>query len=220
VHDVITKARRARSGFTLIELSISLTVLALLLSAVAIVQMHGQKATSAIRTQSDLERRANRALLVVTRELTGLGVHTLAPDPTTSLGTDTVTFQRPDSVTAAGDVIWAAPTVLALLMDEGEADNGVDDDGDGLVDERRLSITRDVGTLQQKTTVLCHGVSAWMQGELPNGLDDNGNGVVDERGFSLRRVGDLMSVRLALVATAESGETVTWTSATALVIHN
>jgi prepilin-type N-terminal cleavage/methylation domain-containing protein len=213
-------ARRDRRGFTFIELAITIAVLSLLMGAVGMVQMRGQKATSAIRTQSDLERRANRALLVATRELTGLGVHTVAPDPTTSLGSDTITFQKPASVTAAGNIIWQAPTALTLLMDEGEADNGVDDDGDGLVDERRLSITRDMGTPQQKTIVLCHGVCAWMEGEIPNGLDDNGNGLVDERGFNLRRTGDLLNVRLGLEATAEAGERVIWTSTTALVIHN
>jgi prepilin-type N-terminal cleavage/methylation domain-containing protein len=220
VRHSIRRTRSARRGFTFIEIAISLAVLAMLMGAVGMVQMRGQKATSAIRTQSDLERRANRALLMATRELTGLGVHTLAPDPTTSLGTDTITFQRPESVTAAGVVIWQPSTMLALLMDEGEADNGVDDDGDGLVDERRLSITRNMGTPQQKTTVLCHGVCAWMDGEIPNGLDDNGNGVVDERGFSLKRTGDLLNVRLALEATADAGERVIFTSTTALVIHN
>jgi prepilin-type N-terminal cleavage/methylation domain-containing protein len=212
---------RARAGFTFIELSISIAILATLLGVIGMVQVRGQKAARAIQNGSDVERRADRAIQQVMRELNGVGVHTLVPDPVTALGADTLTFQTPAAVSALGVVTWAAPMRFALQMDDGEADNGLDDDGDGLIDERRLTLTRNIGTISERTSVLCHGVAAWLEDETGgNGLDDNGNGLVDERGFSVRRTGDLLTVRLTVQAPADEGRVVTWTTTTALVIHN
>jgi prepilin-type N-terminal cleavage/methylation domain-containing protein len=211
---------RAVAGFTLLELMISISVLAVLMAAVAMFQLRGQAAAHAIQTRSALERRADRAMQRVTRELIGLGVHTLAPDPVTAFGADTVTFQIPDSVSAAGVTTWGSLTRLALVMDQGENDNGVDDDGDGLVDERRLVLTRNVGLANEVSTVVCHGVAAWLQGESGNGLDDNGNGLVDERGFSVQRTGDLLTIRLTLQSRVAGGALISTTATTSLVIHN
>jgi type II secretory pathway pseudopilin PulG len=209
-----------QSAFTIIELAISVSVLALLLGVIATFESRGKAAARAITTLAGVELRAERAMRVVTREVAMVGVHTLAPDPVTNLGSDTITFQTPSSVTATGAVTWNPPTRIELTMDQGEIDNGIDDDGDGLVDERQLTITRDIGTGAERTSVVCHGVAAWLEGESGNGADDNGNGLVDERGFSVRRTGDLLEMRLTLQVPGDKGTTVTWTTTTAVVIHN
>jgi type II secretory pathway pseudopilin PulG len=213
-------SNQRRAAFTVIELCISITVLALLLSAVGMFQMRGQDAAHAIQIRSDLERRADRAMQRAARELTAVGLHSLAPDPVTSFGTDTITFETPASVSATGVITWSLPIRLALVMDQGEIDNGVDDDGDGLVDERRLVLTRNVGTASEKSTVVCHGVAARLEGETANGLDDNGNGLVDERGFSVQRIGDLLRLKLTLQARGEGGRVISRTVTTSLVLHN
>jgi type II secretory pathway pseudopilin PulG len=214
------RTKGPRAGFTFIELAISLTMLVLLLGTVGIVQQRGQKAARAIQTTSEVERRADRALRMVTNKIAGVGVSKLVPDPTSSLGADTITFQTPLAVSATGVVTWGNRMRFALAMDDGEIDNGLDDDGDGLVDERRLVLTLNVGTANEQTLDICHGVAKWLEGETPNGIDDNGNGVVDEHGFNVRRVGNLLQMRLTVLKQGEMGSLVPWTATTAVLIHN
>lgn len=215
-----TSRKSTRSGFTLIELSISISVLVMILGVVGLFATRGNAAARSIQTLSNVERRAERAMKKVTQELAMVGVHTLAPDPVTNLGSDSITFQTPSSVTAGGAVTWNPPTRIELTMDQQELDNGLDDDGDGLVDERQLVITRDIGTGAERSTVVCHDVAAWLEGETGNGIDDNGNGLIDERGFTMRRTGDLLEMHLTLQVPGEKGTVVTWTTTTAVVIHN
>jgi hypothetical protein len=117
-------------------------------------------------------------------------------------------------------VSWDLPSSLSLELDTGEIDNGLDDDGDGLIDERRLVLTRNVGGPNTITTVLCNGIPELAEGEVANGLDDNGNGVVDEAGFNVRKVGDLLTVRLTVQAPAGGGQIITSTLSTSIVLHN
>jgi prepilin-type N-terminal cleavage/methylation domain-containing protein len=215
-------ARNSRNerGFTFIELAISISVLAMIMGVVAMFQLRAQKAANAIQTTADVERRADRAMTAITKELSGVGVSTLQPDPLTNLGSDTIQFQTPQSVSAAGVVSWNNATRIELAMDDGEIDNGIDDDGDGLIDERRILVTHDVGTPSQKMVVICHGVAKWLEGESGNNLDDNGNGIVDEHGFSVQRIGDLLQVRLTVQGVGEAHGVIAWTATGALVVHN
>ena len=109
---------------------------------------------------------------------------------------------------------------VALVMDDGEFDYGADDDGNGLVDERKLVLTLNVGTGSQRQITLCRGIPSLYPGEMNNGIDDNGNGVVDENGFSVQRVGDLLYVRLAVAVPVEGGQVAAWPCESALVLHN
>src|SRR5438067_685156 len=84
-------------------------------------------------------------------------------------GSDTLSFQTPRSVAATGVITWNPAETIALQMGQGEVDNGIDDNHNGLVDERKLVITRGVGTPSQRTTVICTNVAKWLEGELSNG---------------------------------------------------
>lgn len=214
------KLSRNRYGFTLMEVVISIAVLSVILGAVGLFQVRGQKASQVVQQQADLQRRADRALQTISHELTGAGIHTLAPDPTSNFGSDTLTFQTPRSVSGTGVVTWNAPSTITLQMGNGEADNGLDDNHNGLTDERQLVITRGVGTANPRTTVICTGVAEQLQGELSNGIDDNGNGIVDEHGFCVRRVGSLLYLYLTVEKAAERGRVTQWTTSTAIVLHN
>jgi hypothetical protein len=161
-----------------------------------------------------------RALAILSRELAGADVTTLSPDPTSAFGSDNLRFQTPSFVSNTGIVTLNAPVTVALLMDTRETDNGIDDDHDGLVDERMLVVTRNIGTASQRSSVLCHGVAEWLEGESSNGLDDNGNGVRDERGFSVQRVGDLLYVRLTIESPTKDARSAKWTTSTAVALHN
>jgi len=202
------------------EMLVSVGVLGLILTSVGLVQMRGESSSKAMRARDIAESRARRALDRVAAEMTGVGRSLVFPDPSTSFGASTLTYQRPTGVNAAGVTVWGTQSKLELRLDPREIDNGIDDDHDGLVDERELVLTRDFGTPNARTIVLCRNIPKYMPGEVPNGLDDNGNGVVDEAGFNVRRVGDLLTIRLAVQQPFSGNQVATAVIDTAIVLHN
>jgi prepilin-type N-terminal cleavage/methylation domain-containing protein len=209
-----------RGGFTLIELMVTLSVLSLVLIGMGVFQLRSNNASKSMLARSAAETRARRALDRVAEELTGVGHTLLFPDPSTSFGTSAITYQRSTGVSATGTVTWGTQSRLELELEPGETDNGHDDDGDGLVDERRLVLIRDFGTAAAKTVVLCSGVAELLEGETANGADDNGNGVVDEAGFNVRRVGDLLTARLTVLVPLGGERSTGSTLETSIVLRN
>ncbi len=208
----------ARSAFSLIEVVLSLTILGSILGTVALVQKRCQSASSASTLETTANLKASRVVDRVVRELATMGVSGAAPDPTGSLGTDSITFQQALGV-SAGVVQWDLPMRFVLQLDAGELDDGLDNDGDGLVDERALVVTTNVGG-NERTSVLCTEICELYRGEEANALDDNGNGIVDERGFNLRRVGDVMQVRVCVECAASDGARALAVVETAIHLRN
>jgi prepilin-type N-terminal cleavage/methylation domain-containing protein len=209
-----------RSGFTLLELSIAVTILALMLSGLALFETANRRTTAQTAAVCGTQERAHRALERVLQELDGASIATLVPDPTGALGSEEVTFQRSAGVDSAGAPLWTTRTRIALLPDVGETLDGTDENGNGLVDERRLEVTYDFGTPDARSVTIAHGLAAMFPNELENGSDDNGNGVIDERGFNLQRVGNLLYVRLAMQSRGPDGKPVGWSANAALRLRN
>jgi len=210
----------SRGGFSLLELVIATALLSLVLGAVGLVQMRTRDASRVGLAQEQAESLCRRTLNRVADELGGVGHSLLFPDPSTNLGVSTLTYQHPTGVSNLGVVSWDTQTSLSLQMAQGETNNGIDDNGDGLIDERRLVLTRGVGTAHPIATVLCSGIPELATGETANGLDDNGNGVVDEAGFNIRKVGDLLTIRLTVQVPYGQGQVATSSLQTSVVLHN
>jgi prepilin-type N-terminal cleavage/methylation domain-containing protein len=215
-----TRVDRSRAAFTLIEMLISVAILAFILGAMALVQTRSQAASKETMSKTMSEMRARRCLDRVVAELTGVSHSLLFPDPTSNLGTSTLTYQHPTGVDALGNVTYDVPSRLDLQLAPGEIDNGVDDNGNGLVDERRLVLTRNYGTLNAQSVVLCSGIPRYLEGEVANGLDDNGNGLIDEPGFNVYRVGDLLTIRLTVQVPLGGGQIDATTVQTSITLHN
>jgi type II secretory pathway pseudopilin PulG len=216
----LRSAGRARAAFTLIELVVGVAMMGLILGSVSLFQLRSQDHTRSMLAADKVESQARRALTRVADELRGVGASFLVPDPTSALGTSDLTFQRPADVTNAGVVVWGAPSRIFLELEPGETDDGTDEDGDGLVDERRLVLVRGIGTAGEQTVVLCTGVAELGAGELANGLDDDGDGLVDEAGFSIRRVGDLLTIQLTVLVPRAGGGVVASSTETSVVLRN
>lgn len=199
---------------------ISVAILAFVLGVMALVQTRSQAASRETMAKTMSEMRARRALDRVVAELTGVSHSLLFPDPTSNLGTSTLTYQHPTGVDAVGNVTFDVPSRLELQLAPGEIDNGIDDDNNGLVDDRRLVLTRNYGTLNAQSVVLCSGIPRYLEGEVANGLDDNGNGLVDEPGFNVIRVGDLMTIRLTVQVPLGGGQIDSTTVQTSITLRN
>ncbi len=209
-----------RSGFTLLELSIVMVILAIVMGAVAVFELSNRKLLQQTAAVGLAQSQAHHAIERVLHELDGASITTLVPDPTGSLGCEDLVFQRSSGVDASGTIVWSTRTRIALAPDDGEAIDGTDNNHNGLVDERKLTITYDYGTGSARTIVLVHHVAAQFPNELANGVDDNGNGVVDEKGFNIQRVGNLLNVRLAIQARDTGGQWAIWPETAALRLRN
>jgi len=214
-----------RAGFTLVEAAIATALLILIMSSAILAAKHGQGAFRATQTATDVETRVRRALDRAALELLSVGEEELLPNPTGQFGTSTILFRQARSWGGnAGDgvnglnVLWGDQNRLAFEYDTGESDDDVDEDGDGLVDEGRLVLTRDIGGNDGRT-ILCTGVREMLEGEDANGADDNGNGIVDEAGFNIHRVGNVLFLRLSLEVPCETG-TIVRTLETSVRLRN
>ncbi|HVS17163.1 MAG TPA: prepilin-type N-terminal cleavage/methylation domain-containing protein [Planctomycetota bacterium] len=210
---------RSRSGFTLYEVVITVGLLAVVVAATGMVSQSTNDLANFSGEKSRTETRARRALDRVVEELAMAGRGMLTPDPAAPGWSDDVDFQCVTG-TALGAPIWGTLTTLRWERDPNELDDGQDNDGDGLVDEGRLVLVRNVGGANEQTIVLCTGVAEFAEGETGAVGDENGNGLEDERGFSLQRDGELLTVRLTLQEQVEPGQVITTSVRTSIRLRN
>src|SRR5688500_8564681 len=142
----------ARAGFTLIEAVIAAALLILLLSSAILAAKGGQGAFRATQDANDVETRLRRALDRVALELLSVGEEELLPNPTGQFGASDLLYRQARSWDGnAGDgvnglnILWGPQNRLAFEYEAEETNDGTDEDGDGLVDEGRIVLTRDVG---------------------------------------------------------------------------
>jgi prepilin-type N-terminal cleavage/methylation domain-containing protein len=215
---------RVRAGFTLVEVVLAATLFAVLFSSAILAARGGAGAFRATQGQSDVEVRARRALDRVVLELMSTGGSTLLATPLSDSGAPesdfgAFDFQFRQAIGVNGTApLWGPTVSLAHEYAPEEADDGVDNDGNGLIDDGVLALTRDVGGTPHRV-ILCRGVRELLDGESADGDDDNGNGVIDEGGFNVHRVGDVLFVRLSLEEPVEGG-TLVRTLETALRLRN
>lgn len=211
--------RRGCGGYSLLELAISVSLLGVVFAAAGLVGRASQGLYEQSSQSSALEMRARQA---VDRVVDGLAtmVQTLSfPDPLQPAWTETLDFQQGLGV-AGGALVASAPQRLALELDDGEANDGNDNDGDGLVDECRLVLVRNLGAANEQRTVLCRSVRRLAEREVANGADDNGNGMLDELGFWMQRQGDVMSLQLTLEELDDGGRPMVRSVTTSFRIRN
>lgn len=209
------------SGLSLTELMIALAVLSIVMGGIVTASLSGQGVYRRGIANVELESRVNRAIERIVRDLSSANSGAL--NPPAADGDDSLEFQRPaDSIDGA--IVWGPVTRYAFELMRGELDNGLDDNGNGLVDEGSLVRVEDPGGANERRLVIVNNVSRLLEGEEPNGIDDNGNGLVDEAGlaFSLE-VGSGTSallIRLSLHAVGPNGETFWRTAQTRVALRN
>lgn len=189
-----------RAGFSLLEMVLALTMFTLVIGSALRLLIDGRELSRATQQRAQASTSAQHALDRALDELREAS-STVNPDPATAQGSSTIQFQTPLGV-AGGVVNWSG--MLQLLFEDDPADSlgGGDGDGDGLVDEGRLVLVRDVGALNERRITLANDVPRLDPDELLNNLDDDGDGVIDEAGFNIVRNGEIFTLRLVV---SESG---------------
>jgi hypothetical protein len=137
-------------------------------------------------SSSAVEALARRTLDNLALRLTGASAASVrvdnpAPPPAANVIT-WIDWQTVEGYT--GTALLAPQSRIQLELSPGELDDGLDNNGDGMVDECRLVFVPDVFGGGAEIG-LAGFVTRFAQGELANGVDDNGDGNVDEPGLNL-----------------------------------
>ncbi|MEO6710261.1 MAG: prepilin-type N-terminal cleavage/methylation domain-containing protein [Planctomycetota bacterium] len=213
-------AHNARAGFTLLEIVFAVAILGLVLGSLTGVldstrKGYGQGSAGA-RAHAD----ARRAIDRIAAELENAGLGTLFPNPIGVAASDEL-FQTVAGVNpATSAIIFNTSTRLRFAYEQGEANNGLDDDGDGLVDEGQVILTRNVGQADEISTTLVRGISEYLEGETGNVGDENANGFNEEQGFCMTLQGSLMILRITLERPVPEGNPVLASVETAVRLKN
>ena len=191
--------RNLSSGMTLVEVVLGLTLFCAFASSAYLAL---QTSSSSYRTETAaayLDFLAQKALDDVSDHLRAADFASITPPPTLAPNsTATIDFQGSRGF-VDGAVEWGPVERLTFESDPSDPDDGLDNDGDGLIDEGRLAWIEDPDGVASRRAVLCSQVSAALEGEvLDNGVDDNGNGLIDERGFCIEFVGERALARITL----------------------
>jgi hypothetical protein len=206
--------RTGTEGFTLIEISIASGILAVVIGSITMMALASDRAFQTGTTVAHLEARASGAMALIVQELS-IAQHPAAIGP----DGDTIDyFQAVDFI--AGEPELTLPRRLAFEYEAGELDDGVDNNGNGLVDEGQVILTTDVGAATERRRVLTRWVPEMLAGELENGVDDNGNGLVDEPGFTMVQAGETITVRLTLQRVNSGGLSMSRSSVTSTRLRN
>lgn len=196
---------------TLVETMLGLVVLVMMGGAALLVSSTTEEASSTGMTAVDVEMRAGRGLHGITAAFRNAHLPSLNPAVVLSpFSTSDLMLQRVVGYDAgAGTAQLSPPDRLFLEMASGEIDDGLDNDGDGLVDEKRVVLVEEIGSPAQRRRVLCTYVADSLEGETAgNGVDDNGNGLIDEEGFCVTYEGSIVVVRMTVEKPSRDGRAV------------
>jgi len=189
-----------KAGFTLLEMLLALALLVIVLGAGFTAVRASQRSFNETVSNDLVNHKANRALNKIAQALAGAGQAGLVVTPQF----DGVSFQRL-SGWAINSPTWSNTTQLSLQYEPSELDNGIDDDGDGFIDECRVVLTEDLGQPEERSVVLVNSVREFLEGELPDGADNNGNGLDDERGLCFEVQESALTIRLTLLRRLPEG---------------
>jgi hypothetical protein len=208
----------AASGMTLIEVVISAALLTLVIGSLVMVSQASGRAYRTGALASELELRAAAVTERIVTELRTVVFESLVPDPEV-VGAERIEYVQATGMTGV-DIEQSALRRLAFEYEIGELNDGLDNNGNGLVDEGRLILTENVGEVNERSRVLTRWVAERLEGELENGLDDNGNDLVDESGFVLERIGESLTVRMTLQKVDQGGRLMTRSIRTSVRLRN
>jgi len=215
------RSRRVRrAGFMQIDLMIGLTLMAMILGAIATAGRSGTNLFQSGVVRSQLEVQTTRTVGKIRQQLFVSELASIAGVPQAPFWDDELAFDQPDDFSGDVGMLSTKSTRIEFRYEDGELDDGIDNDSDGLIDEGVVVLIRDAGGPEEQAVVLCRDVREYLEGEIQNGLDDNGNGLIDEKGLSFDITGENLVVRLTLEKRDRLGNVITRTLVSSIWLRN
>ena len=213
-------ARASRSGFTLFELMVAMALASVFGMTIL---MTADTTASAFRTGAtvgQLEQMTRDVLQRISERLESADFPSTVPKLEAPFHSDRIDYQRVIGYTA-GVRDFGPPERIVLEYSPSDPNDGVDNDGNGLVDECRILWVENPGLANERHIVLSRWVSEFMENEIDGNLaDDNGNGLEDERGLSFDFSGGRLTIRLTLQQRDSDGTLITRSLSRTLTLRN
>ena len=211
--------RSDRTGLTLTEVVVSLALVGILSGALTMVLGANTRAMSTGTRSSELNTLALRGLDEICERLQSSSREQCDPQIETPWHTSTVDYQR--AVARAGNaIVWGNPERIEFQYSPGELDDGVDNNGNGLIDEGRVVWLENPGLANERSVVLCNWVRELMEDETLDGTDENGNFLLDEGGLAFDFDGNRVTVGLTLERPDRQGVLITHTVQKTIAFRN
>jgi hypothetical protein len=204
---------------TLLEMTIATVAFMVVIGAVYSVLASGSQTVHATTVSGQLERKVERIARRIGRTAMLAGASTLLPSPQAPLGSSQVSFQCSQGW-ANDAMVWGPVISVGLEDDIDDPADGMDNDGDGCIDEATVVWRRDVGGPNEVSEIWVDNVRRFMDGEIQNNQDDNGDGLVDEAGLSFVLQGSTLVIRLCLERRGVDGRVVTRVARHAVRLRN
>jgi prepilin-type N-terminal cleavage/methylation domain-containing protein len=195
-------SRVSRGGFTLLEVLISLSLLAVLSwQGMAFFQHTG---SSARREASTLvvEDQARILLDRIALAVLGANRETLIPESPAPWSASDLRYQVQLGL-QDGEVVWGPPEEIGHAPDV-----------------REVFWAESPDTAEERRIVWARLVAPFIGNELPNGVDDNGNGLIDESGLTFVVDRNAVEIWLTLETVSSEGQSATHTAHTVVTCRN
>lgn len=204
----------------MIEIMVSMTIASVLMSFIFMAQDSGQRVAARATHEDETQARLTRTVTRVASELRSV-IDTLIWEDLSGLAneTSTLTFQGVESLNN-GVLVPGPVTRIEYVLEPGEVQDDLDNDGDGLIDEGSVVLTRDPAGPDEISVILCRNVREYYEDERLDFVDENGNGLVDEAGFHIQRQGDQLVIRLTVEDVDLRGDVVTKSAEALIRIRN
>jgi len=190
----------------MVELLVVASLLGFVLGAPLLLFRSAERMRSTVTTRVELAAMVHQTLDRIAGRLEGSSAAVI-PQYVLGAGVASalVDYQVADGWNGAS-VVWRPAERIALLPATEDADDGVDNDSDGLIDERIVVWTTDFGLVTERRMTIRRDVPERLAGEIPgNGIDENGNGLLNENGLSFEFFDDQVVIRLSLEGRDSSG---------------
>jgi len=189
---------------------IVITLLGAVVGSVLAVLRTSTRAIGVGTTDARLESLASQTLDLIASRLRSSQRATMTPTLSAPFSSSQITFQTSVGI-AGGATVWGPVECIRFEYAPNDPNDGIDNDGNGIVDEGRVVWVQDVGGPNERSTVWATGISEYLHGETRDNADQNGNGLVDEQGLCFEFDGTSVIVRLTLEARDASGVLLTRT---------
>jgi hypothetical protein len=190
---------------TLVEVVLTLSISGLVLAPIMLLSLTATRQYGDTSERGDALARCQRTADRIADLLESATRASVVTVPAAPAWDDEISYDALTSVALTNGTVAVRGMRIRWRRDPADANDGADNDGDGLVDEGEVVVTHDVGLASQRETVLVRRVPELLDGEAANGSDDNGNGLADEAGFVVARVGNSVTLWLTAATAGRTG---------------
>lgn len=220
------KDNRSRRGTTMVELLIAALIMTSVLGAIGMTVLAGTRSYEEGVARADVDSQARRLVSRVAEEFLTASRSTLIEGAQLWSGgaeDDGDVELRYRQVTGGAGGVQQLGTERRVRLDyvPGEIDDGIDNNGNSLVDECRILLSMDTATAAEVS--IGGFVREFLQGESSGSdADGNGNGLADERGLCMTFDDETntVMVRLTIERLTSQGRLVTSTAETSVLLRN